>query len=66
MRKNSLAIEFPQWQEWLGMPIDSESMEKFSELEIIACCLNEMTYAGFEQEDIQAEMDRIKKEKGGK
>lgn len=58
---NSLAIEFTPWQEWLGMPIDSESLEKFSGLEIIAYCLNEMTYAGFEQEDIQAEMDRIKK-----
>ena len=58
---NSLAIEFIQWQEWLGMPIDSESVEMFSGLEIIAYCLNEMTYAGFEQEDIQSEMDRIKK-----
>ena len=57
---NSLAIEFSPWQEWLGMPIDSVTLEKFNELEIIAYCLNEMTYAGFEQEDIQAEIDRIK------
>ncbi len=26
-----------------------------------AYCLNEMTFAGFEQEDVQSEMDRIKK-----
>lgn len=57
---NSLAIEFTPWQEWLGMPIDTKTLEKFNELEIIAYCLNEMTYVGFEQEDIQAEMDRIK------
>ena len=57
---NSLAIEFTPWQEWLGMPIDMETMDKFSELEIVAHCLNEMTYAGFEQEDIQAEIDRVK------
>ena len=57
---NSLAIEFTPWQEWLGMPIDIETMDKFSELEIIAYCLNEMTCAGFAQEDIQAEIDKVK------
>jgi hypothetical protein len=58
---NSLALEFTRWEEWLGMPIDKESLETFSELELIAHCLNEMTFAGFEQEKIQAEMDRINK-----
>ncbi len=57
---NSLAIEYTSWNEWLSMPIDENSLKNFSELEIIAHCLNEMTYAGFEQEDIQSEMDRIK------
>ena len=58
---NSLAIEYTPWQEWLGMTIDTNSLQNFSELEIVAYCLNEMTYAGFEQDDIQAEIDRIKK-----
>jgi len=58
---HSLAIEFTPWQEWLGMSVDTDSLHNFSELEIIAHCLNEMTYAGFEQEDIQAEIERIKK-----
>lgn len=58
---NSLAIEYTPWQEWLGMTFDTNSLQNFSELEIIAYCLNEMTYAGFEQEEIQAEIDRIKK-----
>lgn len=57
---NSLAIEYTPWNEWLGMPIDDNSLKKFSELEIISHCLNEMTYAGFEQEEIQSEMDRIR------
>jgi len=57
---NSLAIEYTPWNEWLGMLIDKNSLKNFSELEIIAHCLNEMTYAGFEQDDIQSEMDRIK------
>lgn len=57
---NSLAIEFVPWNEWLGMPIDETSLKNFSELEIIAFCLHEMTYAGFEQEEIQSEIDKIK------
>lgn len=57
---NSLAIEFVPWQEWLGMPIDENTLKTFNKLEIIAYCLNEMTYAGFEQEDVQAEMDKLK------
>jgi hypothetical protein len=57
----SLAIEFTPWQEWLGMPVDTNSLQNFTELEIIAYCLNEMTYAGFEQEEIQAEINRIEK-----
>ncbi len=56
---NSLAIEFIPWNEWLGMPINENSLKNFSELEIIAHCLNEMTYAGFEQEEIQSEITRI-------
>lgn len=58
---NSLAIEFTTWQEWLGMPVDQKSLKEFSELELIAYCLDELTYAGFEQDEIQAEMNRIKK-----
>lgn len=58
---NSLAIEYTPWQDWPGMPVDTNSFQNFTELEIIAYCLNEMTYAGYEQEEIQAEIDRIKK-----
>ena len=43
------------------MPIDEKSLEEFSELELIAYCLDEITFIGFEQEDIQAEMDKLKK-----
>ena len=56
---NSLAIEFVPWNEWLGMTIYENSAKNFSELEIIAHCLHEMTYAGFEQEEIQSEIAKI-------
>lgn len=56
---NSLAIEFTPWNEWLGMDIDQNTLKTFNELEIISHCLYEMTFVGFEEEEIQAEMDRI-------
>lgn len=58
---NSLAIEFTPWNEWLGMELDANMLKIFSELEIISHCLFEMTFVGFEEEDIQAKMDRINK-----
>jgi hypothetical protein len=56
---NSFAIEYTPWSEWLGMEIDKRSLKNFTELEIIAHCLHEMTYAGFEQDEIQAQMDKL-------
>jgi len=57
---DSLAIEFTPWNEWLGMDIDENTLQDFTELEIIAHCLYEMTFMGFEEAEIQAEMDRLK------
>ncbi len=59
---NSLAIEFTPWNEWLGMEIDEKSLQNFSELEVIAHCLYEMTFIGFEEEEIQAEMKKVEKD----
>ncbi len=57
---DGLAIEYTPWNQWLGMGIDKLTLKEFTELEIIAHCLNEMTYAGFEEEEIQNDFDRIK------
>ena len=57
---DALAIEFTSWDKWLGMNIDSLTLKEFSEPEIICHCLNEMTYAGFEEEEIQAEFSKLK------
>lgn len=57
----SHAIEFTPWKKWLGMDICKESVKKFTELELISHCLYEMTFAGFEEEEIQEEWDSIKK-----
>lgn len=57
---DALAIEFTSWDKWLGMNIDKLVLKEFSEPEIICHCLNEMTFVGFEQEEIQAEFDKLK------
>ncbi|CAL67525.1 DUF6557 family protein [Christiangramia forsetii] len=60
-QSSSYAIEFTSWKEWLGMDICNESLKEFTELEILAHCLYEMTFAGFEEEEIQEQIDSIKK-----
>jgi hypothetical protein len=46
-------LEFTPWSEWLGMELNSESLQNFSEFDIIAHCLYEMTFFGFSLEDIR-------------
>lgn len=58
---DSYAIEFVKWKNWLGMEIAPETADNFTELEIIAHCLYEMTFCGYEQEEIQQQFDSINK-----
>lgn len=46
-------IELVPWRNWLGMDISSESLDSYSPHEIIIRCLDEMTFFGFHEEDIQ-------------
>jgi len=57
----SLAIEFVPWSEWLGMSIHERTLKSFNELEIISHCLFEMTFVGFEEEEIQDQFSSLKK-----
>jgi len=45
-------ISFVPWSEWKGMGIMPETLERFSSAEIAAHCLEEMTFCGFSQRDI--------------
>lgn len=58
----SQAIEFEPWRKWLGMNITEDTITNFSELEIIAHCLFEMTFVGFEEEVIQEELNKLEQE----
>lgn len=46
-------IEFISWNKWLGMDICEESLDNFSEQEIISHCLYEMTFYGFSEKNIE-------------
>jgi len=43
------------------MDLAPETLDNFSELEIISHCLFEMTFCGYEQEEIQEQFDSINK-----
>jgi hypothetical protein len=58
---DSYAIEFVKWDNWLGMSLAPETLENFKELEIISHCLHEMTFCGYEEEEIQQQFDSINK-----
>lgn len=56
---DSLALEFTPWNEWLGMRIDENSLKYFNQLELIYHCLHEMTFMGFNQNEINNEWQKI-------
>ena len=54
------------WDEWLGMEIEAETLEKYSELDILCHCFWEMTWCGYSMEKVKKfrkRLDRISKSK---
>jgi len=49
----SYAIEFRPWAEWLDMDIDEETLSNYLESEIIVHCIWEMTFCGYDNDDVQ-------------
>ena len=46
------ALVFTDWSEWLGMDISDLTLSSYSEREIIAHCLYEMTFFGYSNDEI--------------
>jgi len=55
------ALEFEPWEQWLGMEIDPQTLRDYTAPQIVAHCLWEMALHGFEQSEIQAERDEIRR-----
>lgn len=45
-------LSITMWEKWLGMEMEHETIRDFNYNEIIAYCLYEMTFYGFDQETI--------------
>jgi hypothetical protein len=48
------ALDLMPWEEWLGMEVDPRSLERFARAELVAHCLWELTFHGFEPSKIRA------------
>lgn len=58
-RETSFAVNLFDWAEWLDMGIDSETIIKYSDLDIISHCLYEMAYYGFTQEEVREQIGQF-------
>lgn len=55
------ALELTPWEKWLGMEIDTGTLKKYMPTQIVAHCLWEMTFLGFDQSQIRKERDELKR-----
>lgn len=56
---NGYAIEFLEWDKWLGMDIATETTKNYSDLEIIVHCLYEMTFIDYDEDGIQGQLKTL-------
>lgn len=56
------ALDFQPWEEWLGMEVDSATYQKYAYPEILAHCLWEMTFMGFDQHAIREEKQELERQ----
>lgn len=52
-------IEFTPFEEWLGMHLTEDTLMNYSDEDIIAHCLWEMTFFGFTDAEIQRKKDEL-------
>lgn len=55
----SYAIEFTPWRQWLGMIVSSKTVKKYSQLDIVAHALWEMTWSGFSEKQVKERADEL-------
>ncbi len=52
-------IELSDWEEWLGMEIDGETVQNYLMPEIAAHCLWEITFFGYDKTAVQEQRDEL-------
>ena len=53
------ALELMPWSKWLSVGVPEDLRRELGDAEILAHCLYEMTFAGFDEETIQAEAEEL-------
>lgn len=52
-------IEFLPWKDWVGMFITQRTLDILPNEEIVAACLYEMTFFGYEEKDVMDEKTKL-------
>ena len=47
------------WCEWLGFEIDNNTLKDYGQCEIIAHCLNELTFFGADEEEMRKQREEL-------
>lgn len=55
-------VSASNWEDWLGFYVDQQVLESFSDEQIVALCLYEMTWFGFSEEQIKQNADNLENE----
>ena len=55
------ALEFMDWNEWLGFEVAEMSLRQFGILKFVCYCLEEMTFLGMEENSAKETRDRLEK-----
>ena len=55
----SYGIEFNPWRDWVSSFITQKTLDTLDKEDIVAACLYEMTFFGFEEQRVQDEKNKI-------
>ena len=56
---DNYGLDFIKWEEWLEMEVDFQTLEDYENLDIVVHCLWEMTFHGYDQEQIQEKCNEL-------
>lgn len=59
--KKKYGLEYIRWVDWISMFVTKETLSIFTKEEIVAACLYEMTFYGFDEDTIEANENKLLK-----
>ena len=62
--ETDFCLGFEPWEQWLGMRIDADTLNRFAPAQVVAHCLWDMTFHGFGQWQVKEVMEEINRRAG--